>query len=456
MFGSVLFSLIAFIVALGVLISIHEFGHFWVARKMDVKVLKFSVGFGRSIWSRRGSIDNTEFAVGAIPLGGYVRMLDEREGDVKPQELHRAFNRKSVWARIAVVLAGPMANFLLAALVYWIVFVSGISGLAPIVGEIEADSPAAEAGFTFADRIIDIEGRTTPSWSDARLELLDHALKQKQQIAVKVLTEQGVEETRNLDISKAVVLDAETDAVRKLGINPWWPRVEPIIGGIQSDGAAAQAGLLIGDKVIRINELPVPTWGDMVSIVQNSAGVELELEIERNGESERIVLVPRSREVEDRTIGFIGAWETLSAEQIEDARVVVRYSMIEAVGRAIGQTWDMSVLTLRMLWKLLTGQASLDNISGPISIAQYAGQSASVGIDHYLNFLALISVSLAILNLLPIPLLDGGHLLYYCIEIVTGKPLSERVQIMGQQIGLVLLGSLMLLAFYNDIWRLLG
>ena len=197
MFGSVLFSLIAFIVALGVLISIHEFGHFWVARKMDVKVLKFSVGFGRSIWSRRGNVDNTEFAVGAIPLGGYVRMLDEREGDVKPQELHRAFNRKSVWARIAVVLAGPMANFLLAALVYWIVFVSGISGLAPIVGEIEPDSPAAEAGFTFADRIIDIEGRSTPSWSDARLELLDHALKQKQQINIRVLTEQGAEETRN-------------------------------------------------------------------------------------------------------------------------------------------------------------------------------------------------------------------------------------------------------------------
>ncbi|MBX2824834.1 MAG: RIP metalloprotease RseP [Gammaproteobacteria bacterium] len=456
MFGNIIFSVLAFLVALGVLISIHEFGHFWVARKMDVKVLKFSIGFGKSIWSRRGKTDDTEFAIAAIPLGGFVRMLDEREGEVKPQELHRAFNRKSVWARIAIVLAGPMANFILAILVYWIVYLSGISGLAPLLGEIDDDSPAQQAGFVFEDRIISINGVSTPSWGDARIELLQHSLKQHDTIDVQVETQAGTTETRTLTIADSMLLDAETDAVQQLGINQWWPRVDPVIGGIQPGGAASEAGLLIGDRVIQVNEVPIATWRDFVVIVRENPAQELELELEREGQPARALLVPGEKAVDSGKIGFIGVWETQSAELLPKARVVVSYPPLEALTRAFSQTWAMSTLTLRMLWKLLVGEASLDNISGPISIAQYAGQSASVGIDHYLNFLALISISLGVLNLLPIPLLDGGHLLYYLIEILSGKPLSERIQIMGQQVGLVLLGSLMLLAFYNDIWRLVG
>lgn len=456
MFGNVLFSIVAFLVALGVLIAIHEFGHFWVARKMDVKVLKFSVGFGRTIWSRHSKKDNTEFAIAAIPLGGYVRMLDERESDVKPQELHRAFNRKSVWVRIAVVLAGPLANFILAAIVYWIVFVSGISGLSPLVGEVDPDSAADRAGFAFEDRITSIDGVPTPTWSDARIELLQHSLKRHDNIDVQVETLVGAAETRTLEINGTTMLDGETDAIRQLGINQWWPRVDAVIGGIQPGGAASEAGLLIGDQIMSIGETPVTSWRDFVLLVRESPGVELNLDVLREGENMQVLLIPGEKAVDGGTIGFIGVWETLSQEAAQKARVVVSYPPFDALKRGINQTWNMSALTLRMLWKLLVGEASLDNISGPISIAKYAGQSASVGLDHYLNFLALISISLAVLNLLPIPLLDGGHLLYYLIEIVTGRPLSERIQVLGQQFGLVVLGSLMLLAFYNDIWRLVG
>jgi len=456
MFGNVLFSIVAFLVALGVLISIHEFGHFFVARKMDVKVLKFSIGFGRSIWSRRGKVDDTEYVLAAIPLGGYVRMLDEREGNVKPQELHRAFNRKSVWARIAIVLAGPLANFILAILVYWIIFATGISGLAPLLGEIDKDSPADKAGFAFEDRITSIEGVSTRTWADARIELLQHSLQQRDSIDVQVETQAGIAETRTLVISSTSMLDSKNDAVRQLGINQWWPRVDPVIGGIQPDGAASAAGLLMGDRVTHINEVPVATWRDFVRLIRENPAQELSVGLMREGEPARALLIPAEKQDQGQTIGFIGVWETQSQELAQKVRIVVSYPPLKALIRGVRQTWDMTTLTLRMLWKLIVGEASLDNISGPISIAKYAGQSASIGIDHYLNFLALISISLAVLNLLPIPMLDGGHLMYYLIEIVTGKPLSERVQMLGQQLGLVLLGGLMLLAFYNDIWRLVG
>ncbi|MBX2883137.1 MAG: RIP metalloprotease RseP, partial [Granulosicoccus sp.] len=289
-----------------------------------------------------------------------------------------------------------------------------------------------------------------------RIELLQHSLKQHDTIDVQVETQVGAAETRSLVIDGTTMLDGESDAIRQLGINQWWPRVDAVIGGIQPEGAAAKAGLHIGDQITQINETPIANWREFVLFVRESPGAELDLEVIREGESKSLLLIPGEKVVEGSTIGFIGVWETLSQEEAQKARVVVSYPPFEALMRGINQTWNMSVLTLRMLWKLVVGEASLDNISGPISIAKYAGQSASVGLDHYLNFLALISISLAVLNLLPIPLLDGGHLLYYLIEIVIGKPLPERVQVLGQQFGLMVLGSLMLLAFYNDIWRLVG
>lgn len=456
MFGNFIFSVLAFLLALGVLISIHEFGHFWVARKMGVKVLKFSIGFGKSIWSRKGKIDDTEFAVAAIPLGGYVRMLDEREGNVDPQELHRAFNRKSVWARIAIVIAGPLANFILAIFVYWIVMMTGISGIAPLLGEIEPGSPADDAGLQFEDKILSIGSEQTKTWSDARIALLQQAFDSGVPVKVVVETVSGQTETRSLSIAETQILKTEGDVVRKLGISQWWPKVDPVIGGVQPDGAAAEAGLLIGDKILSADSEPVATWVDWVMVIRENAGNELALEVLREGVVVPLRITPKETIRDKRVIGFIGAWETESQEIANKARVVVSYPPVDAFFKAIKRTWDMSVLTIRMLVKLVVGEASLKNISGPISIAQFAGQSASVGLDHYLNFLALISISLGVLNLLPIPLLDGGHLMFYLVEIITGKPLSERVQIIGQQFGFMVLGGLMLLAFYNDFWRLLG
>lgn len=458
MSGHWLLSLPAFLLALGILISIHEFGHFWVARKLDVKVLKFSIGFGKPLWSRRGVVDNTEYAVAMIPLGGYVRMLDEREGDVKPQELHRAFNRKSVWARIAIVLAGPMANFILAAFVYWIVMMTGITGLSPLLGEITPDTPAAEAGFEFEDRIVSVGDTRTPTWSDARIALLQHSMSTSGDSSVEVLvqTAAGEEATRTLAIDDNALIQGDGDAIARLGIQQWWPVIKPVIGGLVEGGAASRDGLLIDDVILQVNETSITTWYEWVMAVRDNPGIEMEIDVLRDGEQRRLLVTPGERTVNGEVIGFIGASENQSAALMEKARIRVSYPPIESLKRGIEKTWDISILTLRMMGKLVTGQASLDNVSGPISIAQFAGQSASVGMDHYLNFIALISVSLAILNLLPVPMLDGGHLLYFALEVVTGKPLPDRVQLIGQQVGLALLGCLMILAFYNDILRLVG
>ena len=456
MFGNFIFSALAFLLALGLLISIHEFGHFWVARKMGVKVLKYSIGFGKSIWSRKGKVDGTEYAVAMIPLGGYVRMLDEREGNVDSSELHRAFNRQSVWARIAIVIAGPLANFLLAIVVYWLVMMTGISGIAPLLGDIDENTPAADAGLEFEDRIESIAGERVQTWSDARIALLRQSFDAGNPIEIVVTSSAGERQVRSLSLRDTNILQGEGDAIQKLGINQWWPKVDPIVGGLQPEGAAAQAGMMIGDRVLSVNGEPIGTWFDWVMLIRENAGETLELAIERNGEATSITLVPGERISNNRVIGFIGAWETQSQEVAQKARVVVSYPPVESLFKAIQRTWDMSVLTIRMLIKLIVGEASLNNISGPISIAQFAGQSASVGLDHYMNFLALISISLGVLNLLPIPLLDGGHLLYYFVEVVTRRPVSERIQLIGQQFGFVILGGLMLLAFYNDIWRLVG
>ncbi len=456
MFSNALYSIAAFLVALGVLISIHEFGHFWVARKMGVKVLKFSIGFGKPIWSRKGKVDDTEYVLASIPLGGYVKMLDEREGNVHPDEVDRAFNRKSVWARIAVVIAGPVANFLLAIAVYWIVMMTGISGIAPLLGEIDEGSPAGNAGFQFEDRIDSIGDKRTPTWSDARIALLDQAMSGDGAIEFNVTTVSGESVTRELQVDGSKILKSDGDVVRNLGISQWWPKVPAVIGGLQPDGAATAAGLLIGDQVIAVDGAAIETWRDWVLLIRANPEKELQITVERESTGTvDLQLTPKAKEAQGSTIGFIGAWETLSSEQAGKARVVVKYPPLEAFTNGLARTWEMSVLTLRMLQKLLIGEAAIENISGPISIAQFAGQSASIGLDHYLNFIALISISLAVLNLLPIPMLDGGHLLFYLYEIIFRKPLPERAQLIGQQFGIVVLGCLMFVAFYNDIWRLL-
>lgn len=454
MFSNVIVSALAFLVALGILISIHEYGHFWVARRVGIKVLRFSIGFGKALFRRTGRVDDTEFVVAAIPLGGYVKMLDEREGSVAVGERHRAFNQQPLWARSAVVVAGPVANFLLAIVAYWIVMMIGISGVAPLVGAPLADSAAAQAGFQYEDRIVSVNGQPTPTWADARIALLESSLSATEPLDIGVENANGDQLIRRLPVTQEDMLQADGDAVANLGFRTWWPEVDPIIGEVVPGGAAESAGLLPGDLIVSVNGEPLGTWRDLVDRVQPSAGLALELMVRRAGELLPMSLTPEAVQVGSQTIGRIGVMETQSASLSERARVVVRHPPLAAFGEALERTWDMSVLTLRMMGKLLLGQASLDNISGPISIAQYAGQSASIGIDHYINFIALISISLAVLNLLPIPMLDGGHLLYFAAEAIRGKPLSERTQIMGQQVGIAILGALMFLAFYNDLWRL--
>jgi len=350
---------VAFIIAIGILVTIHEFGHYWVARKMGVKVLRFSIGFGKPLWKKVAGEDATEYVLAAIPLGGYVKMLDEREGDVDAADLDRAFNRKSVWARIAIVLAGPLANLILAVFLYWLVFIVGITGVAPIVGAPEGESPAAAAGFESGDKIVAIADRRTPTWDTVYVALLD-----------AILASDGVE---------------------------------------------------------------VGSWGDWVRIIRASPEKALVLEVQRGGGIEEITLTPARLEREGGDIGFIGARETQSQAVIDEKlRTVERYGPLQSVGKALQRTWDMITVSIGMIGKLFTGEASLKNtVSGPISIAQFAGQSVSVGIDHYINFIALVSISLGIFNLFPVPMLDGGHLVYYAVEAVTGKPVSEKVQIVG-------------------------
>jgi len=454
MFSNVAFSAIAFIIALGILIAIHEFGHFWVARRVGIKVLRFSIGMGKSLWTRVGKVDGTEFTIAAIPLGGYVKMLDERVDSVAPGERHRSFNQKPLWARTAVVIAGPLANFLLAIAAYWLVFLIGISGISPLLGPIAPDTPAAAGGFQTEDRLISINGKSTPSWNDARLTLLDSSLSANEITLIEVETASGSRVTRELLLTDVDVLKSTGDPVAKMGFTAWYPEIEPIIGTVIENEPAASAGMLAGDRVVSIDGNPINTWIEFVDAVRPSANVPLLMLVDRGGQTVELTVTPKALDVQGETIGRVGVSENQSAALYDKVRTTVRYPVFAAFGKALVRTWDMTTLTLRMLGKLVTGQASLDNISGPISIAQFAGQSASIGIDHYINFIAMISISLAVLNLLPIPMLDGGHLVYFAVEAVTRKPVSERIQIMGQQLGLVVLGGLMFLAFYNDIWRL--
>jgi regulator of sigma E protease len=455
MFSNVVVSALAFILALGILVSIHEYGHFWVARRVGIKVLRYSVGFGHALYTRQGKVDGTEYVIGAIPLGGYVKMLDEREGPVAEFERHRSFNQQPLWARSAVVLAGPMANFLLAIAAYWIVMMIGISGVAPLVGAPIANSAAAAAGFQYEDRIVSVNGQKTPTWTDARIALLESSMSTTAPLDIEVEDASGSQVFRQLSVTQDQMLKADGDAVANLGFRAWWPEVDPIVGEVVDGGAASAAGLQPGDVVLSIDGNAIDNWTMLVQAVQPSAGIALDVIVKRANNEVAVLLTPEPFEVGENTIGRIGVIETQSALRAEKAKVIVKHAPVQALGEAVARTWDMSALTIRMLGKLLFGQASLDNISGPISIAQYAGQSASIGIDHYINFIALISISLAVLNLLPIPMLDGGHLLFFAAEAIRGKPIPESVQIIGQQIGMALLGALMFLAFYNDIWRLI-
>ena len=452
---SFLFSAAAFVLALGVLITVHEFGHFWVARRLGVKVLRFSVGFGRPLWRRIGRVDGTEYVVAAVPLGGYVRMLDEREGDVPAAEAHRAFNRQSLRVRSAIVAAGPLFNFAFAILAYWLVFVSGDVGTRPILGTVTAGSPAAAAGFRPGELVQRVNGEDTPTWETVVYELLAAGVSRRP-ARIEVQTTDGGAELRLLAVDALLDLGEQRDALGTLGLTPERPILAPVIGEVIAGEAAERAGLRPGDRLVAVDGEPIADWPAWVEYVQGRPGRTLRLDFQRDGLAMATELVPAGVDRNGTLVGRIGAAVSLDSDLVDRYRVEVRYGPVEALGVAVQKTWDLSVLTLRVLWKMVTGEASVNNLSGPISIAQSAGQSASVGLVQFLKFLALVSVSLGVLNLLPVPVLDGGHLAFFAVEAIKGGPLSEAAQALGQRIGLALLIGLMALVLYLDLVRLLA
>ncbi|SDS78133.1 site-2 protease. Metallo peptidase. MEROPS family M50B [Halopseudomonas xinjiangensis] len=448
-----LFTLLATIVALGLLVTIHEYGHFWVARRCGVKVLRFSVGFGKALFSWRDK-RGTEYAIAAIPLGGYVKMLDEREGPVDASELDQAFNRKDVKKRIAIVCAGPVANFLLAIVAFWLIAVMGITTIAPVLGPVEPGSVAERAGLVEGMELVEIDGVATPSWHEVNLQLIRRLGETGRLEVLAREAPDSAAQNYTLMLQDWLRGADQPDPIEALGLTSWQPAVEPRIGQISPDGAAEAAGLQEGDLIQAINGEPVQDWvRQVVPAIQGSAGESLRLTVERDGDTRMIEVTPRVRENDGRSVGFIGAG-VASFDWPEHMVRSIDYNPLVAIPVALGKTWDMTVLTLESLKKMLTGLVSAKNLSGPITIAKVAGASAKSGPESFLSFLAYLSISLGVLNLLPIPVLDGGHLVYYVAEWIRGKPLSERIQAWGLQIGLTLIVGVMVFAIYNDISRL--
>ncbi|MGD8811701.1 MAG: RIP metalloprotease RseP [Thioalkalispiraceae bacterium] len=448
-------TILSFIVAISILIAVHEFGHFWVARKMGVKVLRYSIGFGKPLWSKKSGPDQTEYVIASIPLGGYVKMLDEREGEVEEHERHRAFNNQTVGKRFAIVFAGPAFNFIFAVFAYWLMFVIGVTGFKPVVGEVTANTPAAYAGFESGEQIVAVNDKSTPIWDVAMQSFLPAMIKQ-QKVDVIVSTEYGQRISRNLDftvISDEFEPEAFFDTI---GLYPWRPDIKATVGQVLENSPASLAGLQRGDHIISIDEQKIKDWYELVEYVSARPNSKIQLLIERNGNRMSKSLLTGQATVKNKTVGRIGIGPYEIGKYPEEMKVHHQYGVLESVSQSMVNTWDKTTLMLNMLWKIVVGEASLKNLSGPINIAVYAGQSASAGMARFLDFLAIVSISLGVLNLLPVPILDGGHLMYYVVEIVKGRPVSERTQELGQRIGIVLLLMLMSLAFYNDIVRLLN
>jgi regulator of sigma E protease len=452
---NLLHTIAAFIVALGALVIVHEYGHYLIARLCGIKVVRFSIGFGPPLWKKRFGRDETEWVVAAVPLGGYVKMLDEREGEVAPHELGRAFNRQNVWLRFAVVVAGPVANFLFAVLLYWLLFMHGVQEARPVVALPPSGTPAASAGFESGETIRAINGEPVATWQDVRWRMLQLAL-ERAQVKVEVLNPGNQVSWRTLDLSPLDAEQLEGDTLALIGLKLYRPEVNPVIGQIVAGSVAEQAGLQAEDRIVSVNGKPIRSWDELVEQVRSHPARELRLTYRRGDAQRELTLIPEAVQQNGSTIGRIGAAAKLDQKALDKLVTVVRFGAASALAKAVEKTWDTSVFSLRMLGRMLIGKVSWRNLSGPVTIADYAGQSAQLGLVSYLNFLALISISLGVLNLLPIPLLDGGHLMYYTVEIFKGSPVSDRVMEIGQKLGLTLLLVLMAFAFYNDINRLIS
>ena len=447
-----LYMIIGTLVALGVLVTFHEFGHFWVARRCGVKVLRFSVGFGAPLvrWHDR---QGTEFVIAAIPLGGYVKMLDEREGDVPPALVDQSFNRKPVGQRIAIVAAGPVANFLLAIFFFWVLAMLGSQQIRPVIGTVETGSLAAAAGLTAGQEIVSVDGKPTNGWSAVNLQLV-RRLGESGTLNIGVRDEgSSAEQQRQVKLDQWLKGADEPDPIRSLGLEPWRPAIVPVLAEIDPKGPAAAAGLKTGDRLLGIGGQPVSEWQQVVDSVRARPGAQVVVRLERDGAPLDIPVTLGAKGEGEAAAGYLGAgvkggqWPASMLREVS-------YGPVEAVGEGLSRTWNMSVLTLQSLKKMLFGELSVKNLSGPITIAKVAGASAQSGVGDFLNFLAYLSISLGVLNLLPIPVLDGGHLLFYLVEWARGRPLSDRVQGWGVQIGISLVLGVMLLALINDLGRL--
>jgi regulator of sigma E protease len=452
---TILSYVLAFLVAIGILVAVHEYGHFWMARRVGVRVLRFSIGFGKRLWTRQGK-DGTEYAISAIPLGGYVKLLDEREGPVPAADLSAAYNRKPVWQRILVLLAGPFANFLFAVAAYWVLFVAGIPALKPVLGEIAPQSVAAGASLATGDEIVAVGRRETGTREAVVLAILDQ-LMDGGTITLQVRSPDGAMRAAPLRIVGSPRPLTEPGALLPgLGFEFWYPTVPAEVGTMQPGSPAERAGLAAGDRIVAVDGTPVADFPALVKLVQPQPGKTLEFTVERSGG--RVVLPVEVEAQRDgsKLVGRIGVRPASPGAIPEDMRTRERYGPVGSLVRAVDKTWEMSALTVRLLWNVATGDVSVKNLSGPINIAEYAGFSARQGILAFLSFLAIVSVSLFVLNLLPIPILDGGQIVYQLAELVKGSPLSERTQAAGQKVGIFLLLVLMSFAFYNDLSRLFG
>ncbi|TKI05997.1 sigma E protease regulator RseP [Martelella alba] len=447
-----LWSLAAFIVALGILITVHEFGHFWVARRCGVTVERFSIGFGRALW-RRTDRRGTEYVVALIPLGGYVKMLDERVDTVPPERRHEAFNHKRVWQRAAIISAGPVANFIFAVFAYWLVFLIGVPSFRPVIGEVAPGSIAAQAEISPGMELKSVDGIETPDWDSVRLELIGKIGDSQAAIGVAPFGSSHVER-KILDLRAWRFEPDKQDPIAALGITPRGPQIESVLSEVQKASAAEKAGLQAGDRIVKVDNRPIGRWQNFVMQVRDQPGKPLALEIERNGKMLSVTLIPDEKAVGNGEVeGFAGVVPQVIPLPGE-YKTIRQYGLLPAMYQAGDKTWQLMKLTVGMLGKLVTGDVKLNNLSGPISIAQGAGMSAEYGLIYYLMFLALISVNLGIINLFPLPVLDGGHLLFLAIEKLKGGPVSERVQDFSYRIGSILLVLLMGLALFNDFSRL--
>lgn len=450
--SEILTNILFFIVAISVLVAVHEYGHYIVGRWCGMKVLRFSVGFGKPVltWTGRDE-DRTEYCVSAVPLGGYVRFLDSREGDIAPDEQGRAFDQRPVSARIAVLLAGPLFNFLFAIAAYWVLFASGVPAMLPTVGEVESDSYADVAGLEFGDRIIAVGDKPTADWETALIAILDN-VSGEGQVALRLQKDSGVERTAIIDVGQnASELTEPGKIFTGLGFAPWRPPA--VVGEIVPDGAASSTDLVQGDRIAAVAGVDIATGSELIEAVSARPGETVSLDYYRGEQRRSTDVTIRAEQVDGETVGRIGVMLERGGEGVFYLR---KYGPLDSLTHSVQKTWDTMAFTLRMLGRMVTGDVSIKNISGPINIAQFAGDSAERGLNQFLTFLALVSISLGVLNLLPVPVLDGGQIVYQTVELLKGSPMSERSQIIGQQFGILALFLLMSFAVYNDISRIFG